>query len=146
MDRKGISPLIAAVLLIAFTMAVAGILTAWVTTFTQDTADQVGEDGEQTVSCSFGGLSIYEAVHDEDLVVSVANTGTVDFTNDGDTDYGIQVAAFMEDGNTEQVGIPTIESGSVETATFDDFEEGIDSVRATSTECPDVVAETSDIN
>ena len=141
MDRKGISPLIAAVLLIAFTMAVAGILTAWVTTFTQDTADQVGEDAEQTVSCSFGGLSIYEAVHDEDLTVSVANTGTVDFGE-------VNVAAFLEDGSTEQSTIDGISSGSVESISIEDVEseDEVDSVRATSTECPDVVAETSDIN
>ena len=142
MDRKGISPLIAAVLLIAFTMAVAGILTAWVTTFTQDTADQVGEDGEQTVSCSFGGLSIYEAVHGEDLMVSVANTGTVDFEE-------VNVAAFLEDGSTEQSTIDGgISSGSVESINIEDVgsEDEVDSVRATSTECPDVVAETSDIN
>ena len=34
--RKAVSPLIAAVLLIAFTMAIAAILTAWVTTFTKE--------------------------------------------------------------------------------------------------------------
>ncbi len=33
--RKGVSPLIAAVLLIAFTMAIAALLTAWVTQFTK---------------------------------------------------------------------------------------------------------------
>ena len=35
-QRKAVSPLIAAVLLIAFTMAIAAILTAWVTTFTKE--------------------------------------------------------------------------------------------------------------
>jgi flagellin-like protein len=33
--KKGISPLIAAVLLVAFTMSVAGLMAAWGTTFTQ---------------------------------------------------------------------------------------------------------------
>ena len=33
--KKGISPLIAAVLLVAFTMAIAGIMAAWATTFAQ---------------------------------------------------------------------------------------------------------------
>jgi flagellin-like protein len=32
--RKGISPLIASVLLVAFTMAIAGIMAAWATSFT----------------------------------------------------------------------------------------------------------------
>lgn len=35
-SRKGISPLIAAVLLVAFTMAIAGIMAAWATTFTSE--------------------------------------------------------------------------------------------------------------
>jgi len=34
-SSKGISPLIAAVLLVAFTMAIAGIMAAWATTFAQ---------------------------------------------------------------------------------------------------------------
>jgi flagellin-like protein len=34
--RKGISPLIAAVLLVAFTMAIAGIMAAWATTFSSE--------------------------------------------------------------------------------------------------------------
>ncbi|MBI4019077.1 MAG: hypothetical protein HY364_02390 [Candidatus Aenigmarchaeota archaeon] len=34
-SRKGISPLIAAVLLVAFTMSIAGLMAAWATTFTQ---------------------------------------------------------------------------------------------------------------
>ena len=34
-SKKGISPLIAAVLLVAFTMAIAGIMAAWATTFAQ---------------------------------------------------------------------------------------------------------------
>ncbi len=34
-SRKGISPLIAAVLLVAFTMSIAGIMAAWATTFAQ---------------------------------------------------------------------------------------------------------------
>jgi flagellin-like protein len=38
--RKGVSPLIAAVLLIAFTMAIAAILTAWVTTVTRDKQEE----------------------------------------------------------------------------------------------------------
>ena len=39
--RKGVSPLIAAVLLIAFTMAIAAILTAWVTSFTKQKQEEI---------------------------------------------------------------------------------------------------------
>ncbi len=39
---KGISPLIAAVLLVAFTMAIAGIMAAWATTFAQGRLTEAG--------------------------------------------------------------------------------------------------------
>jgi len=45
--RKAVSPLIAAVLLIAFTMVIAAILTAWVTTFTQDKRQDTDVYNEQ---------------------------------------------------------------------------------------------------
>ena len=49
--RKAVSPLIAAVLLIAFTMAIAAILTAWVTTFTKDKKEQ-SEIYDEKMKCS----------------------------------------------------------------------------------------------
>lgn len=39
---RGISPLIAAVLLVAFTMAIAGIMAAWATTFAQTRLTEAG--------------------------------------------------------------------------------------------------------
>jgi len=151
MKRKGISPLIAAVLLIAFTMAVAAILTAWVTTFTEDTADTVGEEGEQQVSCAFAGLSIYDATvieADEELVVSVANTGTMEFQED------VVVTAFYADGGTATETMfddeETMASGSVEDFTVgleaDTTADDIDRVRVASAECQDVDDETENIN
>ena len=44
--RKGISPLIAAVLLIAFTMAIAGIMATWATTFTRERLAGSTEEAE----------------------------------------------------------------------------------------------------
>lgn len=40
---KGVTPLIAAVLLIAFTIAIAGIMAIWATTFTKNNLQQSGE-------------------------------------------------------------------------------------------------------
>ncbi|MFH0890283.1 MAG: archaellin/type IV pilin N-terminal domain-containing protein [Candidatus Aenigmatarchaeota archaeon] len=56
--RKGISPLIASVLLVAFTMAVAAILVVWITGFTQQQTTTVGARGEKQTSCSFSTISI----------------------------------------------------------------------------------------
>lgn len=51
MKRKGVSPLIAAVLLIAFTMALTALLTAWVTQFTKTQQDE-SEQYQQKIECS----------------------------------------------------------------------------------------------
>ena len=49
--RKAVSPLIAAVLLIAFTMAIAALLTAWVTQFTKQQQDE-SEQFQEKIQCS----------------------------------------------------------------------------------------------
>jgi len=48
---KGISPLIAAVLLIAFTVAVGGIIAVWVTSFTKTTTTNVGVSTRGATAC-----------------------------------------------------------------------------------------------
>ncbi|MFH1126575.1 MAG: archaellin/type IV pilin N-terminal domain-containing protein [archaeon] len=53
--RKGVSPLIAAVLLIAFTMAVAAILTAWIAGFTQEHKDR-SEAFDRKISCAYSNI------------------------------------------------------------------------------------------
>lgn len=53
--RKGVSPLIAAVLLIAFTMAVAAILTAWISNFTTQQKEKTAEF-EEKVQCAYADI------------------------------------------------------------------------------------------
>lgn len=139
MKRKGISPLIAAVLLIAFTMAVAAILTAWVTTFTQDTTSEIGNESSRLVQCSFGGLSIYDVTAgSSQITVQVANTGTREFTRD------VVVTATDSSGNTNQSRISGgMETGDVVSTTVglsgvsNDLTD-IDEVEVRSVECPEV--------
>ncbi|MCJ7450243.1 MAG: hypothetical protein MUP58_00710 [Candidatus Nanohaloarchaeota archaeon QJJ-9] len=139
MKRKGISPLIAAVLLIAFTMAVAAILTAWVTQFTQDTTGAVGNESERVIQCSYAGLSIYDAVNDSgNLTVSVANTGTQDMSN-------VSITAFMEDGSLTNTYMGALPTGGVQEITLTDLSGTLSSVRATSTDCPGVTDEQTEI-
>lgn len=54
-NRKGVSPLIAAVLLIAFTMAVAAILTAWIAGFTNEQRDRT-EVFDKKISCAYSNI------------------------------------------------------------------------------------------
>ena len=55
--RKGVSPLIAAVLLIAFTMAIAAILTAWIASFTQEQRDN-SKVFEKKISCAYSNIEL----------------------------------------------------------------------------------------
>ncbi|MFT4892399.1 MAG: flagellin-like protein [Candidatus Nanohaloarchaea archaeon] len=52
MKRKGISPLIAAVLLIAFTMAVASIFAQWAPQLIQDAQGDTSDRADEIQSCS----------------------------------------------------------------------------------------------
>lgn len=146
MRRKGISPLIAAVLLIAFTMAVAGILTAWVTSFTQSTTEDVGNESDRLIECSYAGLDITSASFDgTDATVVVANTGT--------QDINASVVVYLNNGTITQTYSDSIISrGSVANVDLSSPATGvgtadgdIDRVQATSIECPEVTAETQEI-
>jgi flagellin-like protein len=58
---KGISPLIAAVLLIAFTLAIAGIMATWATTFTQEKSTALTSEAE-----CIGALDVTDLIYDND--------------------------------------------------------------------------------
>ena len=53
--NKGVSPILAAVLLIAFTVAIASIMATWATTFTRERLSRTGEETE-----CIGALDISE--------------------------------------------------------------------------------------
>ena len=79
---KGISPLIATVLLIAFTMAIAGIMATWATSFVQAKITET-ENQSQAV-CPGANLRASEAILDNTTkrgTVIVENLGTVALTN-----------------------------------------------------------------
>ena len=69
--RKGISPLIATIMLIAFTMIVAGILAGWATQF-------VTQSRSELQFCSKAQLLIQRAYYDnatQTLTIALFNTG-----------------------------------------------------------------------
>ena len=78
---KGISPLIAAVLLIAFTVSIATIIIGWFTTFVRTTTGNVTESTEETLGCSVASISI-EHVYLNGTAGNgvVKSTGCKDFT------------------------------------------------------------------
>ncbi len=143
-QRKGVSPLIAAVLLIAFTMAVAAILTAWVTTFTQEQTETVGEQSEQVIECSYATLSVFDATWDNDseqMQVTVANTGNIDFRNV--TVIVLKDAGVAGQGTID--GLETSDVASVPGGINYSRNTAPDTVRVSSPDCPAASVEETNI-
>ena len=55
---KGLSPLVATVLLIAFTVGVGGLISVWITGFTQTSSNIVSKDAENRIVCSNGAVDL----------------------------------------------------------------------------------------
>ncbi len=70
-QKKGISPLIAAVLLIAFTVAIATLIAGWFSTLTRTTTSAVTNKTSLAVDCSSASINIRE------VFVKAGATGTV---------------------------------------------------------------------
>lgn len=88
MKRKGISPLIAAVLLIVFTVAISTIVVNWLRDYTTETTSSVGDTSQEVLECAKQNLqisNIYLTINTtaggEDIVkATLKNTGSVNFT------------------------------------------------------------------
>jgi len=75
---KGVSPLVASVLLIAFTIAVASLFSGWITSFTKVTTEEVQEQSEKKVTCSYGGIALDNVKYNK---TSGNMSGTVENTD-----------------------------------------------------------------
>jgi len=80
--EKAISPLIATVLLIAFTVAVAAIVSTWLTTFTITSSESVTEKSEYELYCTYGGISVSDLKYCSGYLSGIVeNTRLVDLGN-----------------------------------------------------------------
>lgn len=75
---KGISPLMATILLIAFTLAVAVIIGSWLTSMSSQQADVVGGHANETVTCAQGVLKI-ASIPDNNTVI-IQNAGQIELS------------------------------------------------------------------
>lgn len=84
---KGVSPLIASVLLIAFTMAIAAVLTAWISSFTTAQREKTAVF-EEKIACNYGfienDIDFTEYNYTDDtkafFKTRIKNTGTIDLS------------------------------------------------------------------
>lgn len=82
MRNKAISPLIATVLLIAFTIAVGGIISVFLTGFSKTQTKEVTIRSETELTCIYGGISISSLKYcNSRLSGIVENTRTISLGN-----------------------------------------------------------------
>lgn len=92
MGRKGISPLIASVLLLAVTLSIAGIFSGWgpgiISSVTEETSNQT----DRQISCNEASVEITAAKHyeGENTSVVLRNRGRMDLDD-------LRVIAFQDD-------------------------------------------------
>jgi flagellin-like protein len=108
MKFKGISPLIAAVLLIAFTMAIAGIMAIWATTFSQQRLQTAATCPALTVQ------DLSYSTTTGDVTLRLLNT------NRNAPQTGIKVSVLYPDGvNSEGNALANLAALAVRTDTID---------------------------
>lgn len=132
MKRKGISPLIAAVLMIAFTMAIASLFSGWIQQTQSDTQEDVNEQRDKTLSCNRLGIEINEDQTDaQDVFVRQTR---------GDDPIGNISVQWTYTGSTNPAqGYVNITSQSgFDTSSAGDSNGNLESVTATSLQCGSV--------
>jgi len=102
MKSKAISPMIATILLIAFTVAVGGIISIWMTGYTRTTGASVSSATENTTAC----VGTYpNVISVTSSAVLVTNPGSEDITN---------LNCFVGNGtNITTVATATLSPGTV---------------------------------
>jgi flagellin-like protein len=136
---KGISPLIAAVLLIAVTMTIAGVLAFWASSFVQQGLEQ---SSNQTVAteCNFGNFLVDACSYDAGtgrLTLILNNIATVDLKN-------ITAYTIYPDGTLNKTNLAgdILVSGSLKSYVATGVVPGFNSI-SIRTHCPNVEAKTS---
>ncbi|GEM_PF-1164067 len=147
--KKGISPLIAAVLLIAFTMTIAAILATWAQTFGEERLGEAGQRGAEAVDCPQLNLEVDSASWSSDRVEGAV---VWSWTPGEDIDItSIRFLIRLEEGDPvfldvdapedEMVSISTADFEVLDSETSDDIDsdniEGLE-MYVKSDRCPDV--------
>jgi len=81
MNRKGVHPLIATVLLIAFTVALGSVLMGWVASMQKESQSSIGNKTNELIDCNSADITI------DDVYINYArNVSLVTIRNSGQVD------------------------------------------------------------
>ena len=94
---KGISPLIATVLLIAFTVAVAGIIATWITGFATTTSESVSKQSSNEINCAYGAINIRSLRYASPYLSGIIeNNGQIELGN-------ISISVVYQNATSEKI-------------------------------------------
>lgn len=140
MRKKGVSPIIASVLLLAVSISIVGIFSGWAPNLVQGVTEETENNTYETLSCNEAGIEIRSAFYDTnsgDLTVSLRNTGPKNLPN-------ISVVAYTDDQTIIDQTETNITSGEVKGETFNAGSQP-SYVEALSTRCSEVTYTLNDI-
>lgn len=135
MDRKGISPLIAAVILLAFAMAIGGIFSEWSGQLVKSSTEDTSDSTDKVLECSGKSIEIARINTGESN-----NWVNATFRSDGGDIGEVRVAVFPS-RSTEMISLDS--DGAVNTTGIN-VENAQESVSASSTSCPISIEEEID--
>ena len=139
MDKKGISPLLASVLLFAITVSVAGVFAQFAPSLLNSVTDSASNQTTNQIRCEAASVEVIQATYDpddEEMVTVVRNNG--------DVELNVTSAVFLDGRLAERT------SSSLSPGQTQNYEEtGLTSeperVTSFSEECGSVRVETQNI-
>ncbi|MBU5678792.1 MAG: hypothetical protein KQA36_02775 [Candidatus Aenigmarchaeota archaeon] len=92
--KKGLSPLVATVLIVAFTISTAMIIMNWYRSFSLETSERIGNQTSQKIDCSYGAISFRNVcVNGNNLTGIIENTGNIELRD-------IEINVVYKNGTT----------------------------------------------
>lgn len=135
---KGISPLVASVLLIAATMSIAAILAYWASSFVKTSLPEINKTQQE---CQFADFTIYQCNYQsstKELDLVINNIRTIQIQ---------QLQVFVFDANgTPGSSVPlngTIDPGSFQPFPISGVSANFSKIVVTSKLCPDLLKESA---
>ncbi|MFB6145663.1 MAG: archaellin/type IV pilin N-terminal domain-containing protein [Candidatus Nanohaloarchaea archaeon] len=132
MNRKGISPILASVLLLAVTISVVGIFSGWAPQVAQNIMGQTEQNANQSVSCSNdASVTIVSGNYDgsSSVTLAVRNTGDKDLNN-------LILAAFYSNNTIMGQSSASITAGKLSSESISSLSGKPAYIKAFSQECP----------
>ncbi|MBC5793487.1 MAG: hypothetical protein H8Z69_05655 [Nanohaloarchaea archaeon] len=141
--RKGISPIVASVLLLAVTMSTVVVFSSWAPDLAENVTEKTGNQTLNTLNCdkaSVDTVSAYYNSSSTDLTITARNTGGVPLKN-------IVIAAFDSNNVIIQQGEGlSLSNGEVNDTKLDSLSSKPSYVKTFSTTCTSATDRLDDIS